>query len=193
VTARIALGIVLVAAGSLWLLSAADVVDIPYRGSVGVLLILIGLLIVLTPGRHGALVALGVIVVLAGIPALFVDSDVWTKGVGDEVETPATAAELEPFEQGIGKLTVDLTSPDLDLDEQAVEASLGIGELVVLLPEDTDVTLDAHVGVGHIEALGSDDDGVDVDLEGISSTSGSQELRLQVDVGVGNIRVEAAG
>jgi predicted membrane protein len=157
-----------------------------------VLLVLIGLLIVLTPGRHRALVVLGIVVVLAGIPALFVDSDVWTKGIGDEVEAPATTSDLEPFEQGIGKLTVDLRSPDLDLDEKTVEATLGIGELVVLLPDDTDVKLDAHVGVGHVEALDREEDGVDVDLDGISSTSGSQELDLRLDVGVGNLRVEAA-
>jgi Cell wall-active antibiotics response LiaF, C-terminal len=192
VTVRVALAAVLVAAGSLWFLSAAGVIDLPYRGSVGVLLIIIGLLIVLIPGRHGVLVVLGVVVVLAGIPALFVDSDVWTKGIGNEVETPASATDLEPFEQAIGKLTVDLTTPDLELDEKTVEASLGIGELVVLIPEDTDVTLDAHVGVGHAEAFDREDDGLDVDLETISSTSGSQELRLRVDVGIGNIRVEAA-
>ncbi len=191
-TARIGLGIVLVAAGVLWLLSAADFVDLPYRASVGVLLVLIGLLIVLTPGRHGGLVALGVLVVLAGIPALFVDSNVWTEGIGDEVATPASAADLEPFKQGIGKLTVDLTAPDLDLDEETVEASLGIGELVVLLPADTDVRVDAHVGAGHIEALDREEDGVDVELEGISGTSGSQELVLRLDVGIGNIRVESA-
>ncbi len=189
-TARIGLGLVLVAAGTLWFLSAADVVDVPYQVSVGVLLVLIGLLIVLTPGRHGGLIVLGVIVVLVGIPALFVDSDVWTEGIGDETETPLTAADLDPYKQGIGKLTVDLTAPELDLDERIVEASLGIGDLLVLVPADTDVTLDAHAGIGHIDALDREEDGIDVELEGVSSTSGSQELVLRLDVGIGNIRVE---
>jgi hypothetical protein len=190
VTGRIGLGIVLLSAGVLWLLSAADVVDLPYRVSVGVLLVLIGLLIVLTPGRHGLLVVVGILVVLAGIPALFVDSDVWTEGVGDETARPGSARELEPFEQAVGKLTVDLTTPGLALDDETIEASLGIGDLVVLVPDDTDVSIDAHAGIGNIEALGETENGVDVELTGISGTSGSQELDLELDVGIGNIRVE---
>lgn len=189
-TARIGLGIVLVAAGILWLLSAAGIVDLPYRVSIGVLLVLIGLVIILTPGRHRLLVVVGILVVLAGIPALFVDSDVWTQGIGDELATPASSADLGPFEQGIGRLTVDLTTPDLPLDERTIKASVGIGELVVRLPEDTDVTVDAHAGIGSIEALGRTESGIDVDLTGISSTSGSQEVELRLEVGIGSVRVE---
>ena len=189
-TARIGLGIVLVAAGILWLLSATDVVDLSYGVSIGVLLVLIGLLIALTPGRHRLLVVVGILVVLAGIPALFVDSDVWTQGIGDEVATPALSADLDPFEQGIGRLVVDLTTPDLPLDERTIKASVGIGELVVRLPDDTDVTVDAHAGIGSIEALGRTESGIDVDLTGISSTSGSQEVELRLDVGIGSVRVE---
>lgn len=189
-TARIGLGIVLVAAGSLWLLSATDVVDLSYGVSIGVLLVLIGLLIALTPGRHRLLAVVGILVVLAGIPALFVDSGVWTEGIGDEVATPKSSAELEPFEQGIGRLTVDLTTPDLPLDERTIKASVGIGELVVRLPEDTDVTMDAHAGIGSIEAIGRRERGIDVDLTGISSTSGSQEVELRLEVGIGSVRVE---
>jgi Cell wall-active antibiotics response 4TMS YvqF len=193
VTSRVGLGVVLLAAGALWLLSAADVVDLPYRVSVGLLLILVGLVIVLTPGRHGFLVLVGILVVLAGIPALLVDSDVWTEGIGDATETPASSAEIEPFRHGIGKLTVDLTSRGLSLDDEIVDVSLGIGDLVVLVPEDTDITLDAHAGIGNIEAFGESESGVDVDLTGISGTSGTQELDLELDVGIGNIRVQRPG
>lgn len=189
-TARIGLGVVLLAAGVLWLLSAADVVDLPYRVSVGVLLVLVGLLIMLIPSPHGLLVLVGILVVLAGIPALLVDSDVWTAGIGDETETPASRAELVEFRHGIGKLTVDLRTPGLPLDGETVDASLGIGDLLVLVPSDTDVTLDAHAGIGNIDALGREENGVDVDLNAISGTSGSQEVDLELDVGIGNIRVE---
>jgi hypothetical protein len=189
-TARIGLGVVLLAAGVLWLLSAADVVDIPYRVSIGTLLIAIGLLIALTPGRHGLLVVVGILVALAGIPAFFVDADVWTKGVGDETAEPTSRDELEPFEQAVGKLTVDLTAEDLELDDETVEARLGIGELLVLVPPDTDVSIDAHAGAGNIQALGEEENGLDVDLTGISGTSGAQEVELELEIGIGNIRVE---
>jgi predicted membrane protein len=186
---RAGLGIVLLAAGALWLLASADVVDVSYRVAVGALLVVVGVVIMLSRGRRGLLVLVGILVVLAGIPALLVDSDVWSDGIGEATEKPASRAELEPFEHGIGKLTVDLTTPGLPLDDAAVEASLGIGDLLVLVPPDTDVSLDAHVGVGNIEAFGEEENGVDVDLSGITGTSGSLELDLELDVGIGNIRV----
>jgi predicted membrane protein len=187
---RAALGLALLCGGVIWLLDVADIVDLSYEAWIGVLLVAIGVLIALTPGRRGLLVFVGILVVLAGIPALLVDPDLLRGGIGDASEDPQARSDLEPYRQGIGKLTVDLTEPGLDLDGEVVEASVGIGELLVLVPLDTDVTVDAHVGVGHAEVLGEEEDGVDVDLDSISGTSGSQEVTLELEVGVGNLRVE---
>ena len=187
---RIALGLLLAGAGTLWLLSAADVVDLGFRTWIGILLVGIGVAIVLTPGRHRMLILVGVVLVLVGLPALVVEDDIFDGGIGEAVETPRSSADLESFRQGIGKLTVDLTEPDLPLDGVTVDASVGIGELVVLVPLGTDVSVDAHVGVGNAEALGDTESGVDVGLTGISSTSGTQELTLELDVGIGNLLVE---
>jgi predicted membrane protein len=189
-TGRLALGAVLFGAGVLWLLAVFDVVDLSYATWIGIVLVGIGFAIAVTPGRHGLLVLLGILVALAGIPAIVVDDELFEGGVGEVMETPVAVSELGPFRQGIGKLTVDLTSPDLELDDVTVEASIGIGELVVLVPDDTDVSLDAHVGIGNAEAFGETESGVDVDLVNISGTSGGQELALELDAGIGNIRVE---
>ena len=189
-TGRIALGVLLLGAGALGLLWATDVIDPAYTTWVGIALIGIGLAIALAPGRHAFLVVLGILVALAGIPALLVDDELLEGGIGDSTERPVTASDLEPFRHAIGKLTVDLTEPDLELDGATVEASLGIGDLLVLVPPDTDIALDAHIGVGNIQAFGEEENGVDVDLERISGTSGSQELELELEAGIGNIRVE---
>ena len=63
-------------------------------------------------------------------------------------------------------------------------------DLLVLVPADTDVTVDAHVGVGNIQALGREENGIDADLERISGTAGAQEVELELEVGIGSIRVE---
>ncbi|HXG75193.1 MAG TPA: hypothetical protein VNJ53_01350 [Gaiellaceae bacterium] len=188
-TARVAVGALLVAAGGLWLLEALDVVDVSYRATVGLLLVGIGLVLVVLRGPRGVLVVLGVLIALAGVPALLADPDVFQGGIGEETASPATRAELEPYRLAVGKLTVDLTAEGLDLDGATVEASVGVGELLVLLPEDLDADLDAHVGIGHADALGETESGVDVDLAGLTGTSGSQEVTLELDVGVGNLRV----
>lgn len=187
---RAGLGVVLLAAGVLWLLAATDVVDLSYRVGIGILLVVVGVAIALSRSHRGPLVVVGILVVLLGIPTLFVDNDLWTEGVGDQTFAPAAAADLEPFEHGIGKLTVDLRTPGLELDDRTVEASLGIGDLLVLVPEDTDVKLDAHVGIGNIQALGREENGIDADLERISGTAGAQEVELDLEVGIGSIRVE---
>jgi len=190
VSGRAGLGVVLVAAGVLWLLAATDVVDLSYRVGIGILLVVVGVAIALSRSHRGPLVVVGILVVLLGIPTLFVDNDLWTEGVGDQTFAPAASEDLEPFEHGIGKLTVDLRTPGLELDDRTVEASLGIGDLLVLVPEDTDVKLDAHVGIGDIQALGREENGIDADLERISGTAGAQEVELDLEVGIGSIRVE---
>lgn len=187
---RVALGAVFLGAGVLSLLSATDVVDLSYPTWAGFVLIGIGVAIAFVPGRHPVLVVLGILVALAGIPALVADEKLFEGGVGDSVERPESSSQLEPFRQAIGKLTVDLTSPDLDLDEVTLEASIGIGELVVQVPDDTDVSLDIHVVAGNADGLGETKSGLDVDLTSISGTSGSQELDLKLDAGFGNVRVE---
>jgi hypothetical protein len=187
---RIALGAVAVGAGVLWLLSEADVVDLSFSTWVGILLIGLGIAIALSRGSHRVLVVIGVLVALIGIPALFVNDDLFSGGVGESTERPETAADLEPFRHAIGKLTVDLTAAGLDLDGQTVEASVGIGELLVLVPEDTDITVDAHVGAGNVDALGEEENGFDVDFDWISGTSGTQELTLELEAGIGDVRVE---
>ena len=187
---RVAFGAILLGAGVLALLAATDVIDLSYPTWVGFVLIGIGIAIAFVPGRHPVLVVLGILVALAGIPALVVDEKLFKGGVGDAVERPESSSQLKPFRQAIGKLTVDLTAPDLDLDGVRLEASLGIGDLVVVVPDDTDVDLDAHVGAGNAEAFDRAESGFDVDLVVLSGTSGSQELELQVEVGIGNARVE---
>ena len=186
---RAGLGVVLLAAGVLWLLAATDLVDLSYRVAIGILLVVVGLAIALSRSHRGPLVVVGVLVVLLGVPALFVDNDLWTEGVGDQTFAPAASEDLEPFEHGIGKLTVDLTATGLDLDGEIVEARLGIGDLEVIVPAHADVGLDAHVGAGNIDAFGDEENGFDVDVNGISGTSGTQELDLVVEVGIGNLSV----
>jgi hypothetical protein len=190
VNGRIAFGLVLLAAGVLWLLTEADVLELGFRGWIGALLIAVGCAIALSSAHRAPLVLAGVILLLVGLPVFLVDDELFEGGIGDSVETPRSRADLEPFRQGIGKLTVDLTEDGLELDEAVVEASVGIGDLVVLVPTDVDYRLDAHVGVGNLEALDETENGVDVELERISGTAGSQEIDLELDIGIGNLEVE---
>ena len=46
-----------------------------------------------------------------------------------------------------------------------VDASVGVGELVITVPEGVALEIDAHAGVGEIDIVGERDDGVDVDRD----------------------------
>jgi hypothetical protein len=189
-TSRVAVGAVLLATGVVWLLAALGVVELTYRAWIGIVLIAIGLTIMLLPGRHGTLVVLGVVVALAGLPALLVDGDVVAGGVGERTEIPASAAELETYRHGVGKLTIDLSSFAVDVERPLVRASVGIGELLVLVPSGSDVLVDAHAGIGNVELPEASRSGVDVDLEASVHGEIGGEVRLELDVGIGSIRVE---
>jgi len=188
-TSRVALGAILLGGGVLWLLSSAGVLDLSYQTWIGILLIAIGLAIAFTPGHHGLLTLVGILVVIAGLPALVV-GDLMTGDVGDAIEAPATLADIDEYEHGIGKLTIDLTAPGLADENLDIKASVGIGELLVLVPEAANVTVDAHVEIGNIDALGVQEDGVDVDLDEEFPGMGEQEIALELENGLGDIRVE---
>lgn len=189
-TSRVAVGAILLATGVVWLLATLGVIDLAYGAWIGIVLIAIGLTIVLLPGRQGTLVLLGVVVSVAGAPALVVDEDVIAGGIGERTEAPASAAELEPLRHGVGKLTVDLSGLAVDVEQPLVRATVAIGELLVLVPEGSDVIVDAHAGIGRVQTPESTRDGFDVEVEGWVEGEIGGEIRLELEVGIGSIRVE---
>jgi hypothetical protein len=72
-----------------------------------------------------------------------------------------------------------------------VDASVGIGDLVVRVPAGAAVELDAHVGVGDMAVLGLQDEGLDVDrrLSVPGPTPDAPVLDLEVDVAMGRVEV----
>ena len=185
-SSRIALAALVVGAVVLGVLAATDVVDVSRATWVGLALIGMGAAIALL-GRRVLLVVIGFLVAALGVPALLVDDKLFEGGVGASTKRPESASELEPFRHVVGSLTVDLTEPGLELDDVTVEATIGIGDLLVLVPDGTDVIVDAHVWGGKADSKS----GWNVDLTSISGTSGAQELTLELEAGFGNIRVRS--
>ena len=88
---------------------------------------------------------------LAGAAVATVDVDL-SGGIGEETERPRTVTDLEDrYDLGIGSLKLDLTRLELE-EDTTVEAEVGIGELVVAVPPDVTVVVDAHVGAGEVAA-----------------------------------------
>ena len=91
--------------------------------------------------------------VLLCVPALlFVGADVrWGTGVG-EVRVSVTDTEdlADEYRHGVGQMVVDLRHLDPDRTDHSVELSLGVGEILVYVPDNILTTADLSVGAGNI-------------------------------------------
>jgi predicted membrane protein len=112
-------------------------------------------------------------------------------GVGEREYTPATASDLrDNYELGIGQLVVDLRDSTIPAGDTPLKVRVGAGQALVLVPRDVCVTSTADVGGGHVDVLGRESDGVDVDFEDSRhARTGGKRLVLDADVGFGELSV----
>jgi len=185
---RIVIGLLLSGVGVAWLLDLAGE-SVPWRMFPAGATVLIGvaLLATLIGGRgRGALIAMGIVTTLLGV-AIGVGVDRYQGPVGDHVLAP-TSADW-PIQERIsaGTLTVDLTRHPLP-DTGRLEADVGAGRIVVLLPPERAPSIAASVTAGSIAVDGVKvDDGVDLRWSGPSQHVDAVELVLHV--GLGDIEV----
>ncbi|MGH2685560.1 MAG: LiaF domain-containing protein, partial [Actinomycetota bacterium] len=92
----------------------------------------------------------------------------------------------------VGDLTVDLTALDPAAGTTEIEASVGIGQLVVEVPEGMDVRIEADASLGELEVLDRRESGfgnsvlvVDPGYE-----TAAERVSLILSVGLGSLRVE---
>jgi len=183
--------LVLISSASTW----------PSAGAGWVLVLIAGLVILWATraGRsRGVLVAVVTVVALAlaTIAAAAVAAFSWfdvslDDGVGKRTYAPATVVQVrDSYELGVGNLKLDLSNVPVtrDLD---VKASVGVGELRVVVPRDASVVVDAHVKAGSISSLdGREDDGTNVRVV-VGDAAGG--LHVDADVGAGHIDVVRGG
>jgi len=193
-TATVLVGALLVLVGIGWLLDAAGV-GVPWRAVLPVALIAVGLACVAGAfqGRQHALMVVGVAltVVLSVAVAADWDFDVpLAGGVGDRTERPTTPADLTGYELGVGNLVVDLRQLQVPPGTTAVEARVGIGELVVEVPQGVSVQVVASSGLGQVQVFGDEDGGIASRIDASSEQGGDRRLELDARVGLGEVRVE---
>jgi len=130
-------------------------------------------------------------VVLAVAAAANWDLDVpLAGGVGDRTERPATPAQLTTYELGVGDFLLDLQQLQVPPGTTAVQARVGIGELVVQVPEGVSVRVVASSGLGEVQVLGKQESGVANRVEATAEAGGDRRLELDLRVGIGQVRVE---
>src|SRR5581483_3241297 len=96
----------------------------------------------------------------------------------------------------VGQLTVDLRDVHLAAGSHLdVDASVGIGHLVVIVPRNVEVDVHGHAGAGVVRFLDDDnhDGGVHVDRDArLNAASGAPTIVLDAGVGIGQVEVRDA-
>jgi hypothetical protein len=192
--ATVLVGALLVLVGIGWLLDAAGVA-VPWRAILPASLIAVGLACVAGAfwGRQHALIVVGValMVVLSLAVAVAWDVDVpVTGGVGDRTEQPRTPGDLTTYELAVGNLEVDLRQLQVPPGTTAVEARVGVGQLVVHLPGGVTVDVMARSGLGEVQVLGEQEGGLGSRIDTVAGAGSGRTLRLDLRVGLGQVQVD---
>jgi len=173
------------------LLDSVNAVNVTLAGVLASGLVVVGAALVLSAwfGRARGLIPIGVLLLLATIPASVIDVPI-SGGIGEREYRPITRVDLRRnYELGIGHLVVDLRATPLSGRVTTVKASLGIGELDVDVPADVRVDVRAHAGAGAVEIFGHLDDGLTQDSRRVAGVHERGVLHLDLRVGAGSINV----
>lgn len=187
-------GVALVLIGGLWLLERLDAVDLTVTTVLSVATILIGLSVIAMSARgaHGGLIVFGVGVALVATLAAMAPLEGFQGGVGErriDVSDPADLAG--EYNLALGDLTIDLRELS-DLGEvYSIKASVGMGQLVIRVPEGVPVSVTASTAAGELQVLDRNANGLGVDLgyESDSFDSATEALRIEAAVFMGRVEV----
>ncbi|MEO8329948.1 MAG: hypothetical protein ABI586_08090, partial [Candidatus Nanopelagicales bacterium] len=175
---------------------ATDRPDIDATTVFGAMLatVALGLLVGTAYGRSRGLIFLGVILALfTAVSSALPDVNL-SGGVGDRTWRPVTSSDLSnPFELGIGGATLDLRDLAVPTTVVAtpISATVGVGELMVLIPPGVDVQVSADVGAGEINVLGTQINGTDRHLSTLIDVPNETGLlSLDLEAGLGQVVVK---
>jgi hypothetical protein len=184
-------GLLLLVVGVLWLLDATDTIELRWRILLPISLIIVGITCaaVSTRQRVGGLVTVGVVLSVLVVASALLPDQLGFR-VGDQIARPAAVSDIrDEYSHGIGQLTIDLRDLELDTDI-TVAAGVGMGELLVRVPDEITIVVVASAGIGEVSALGRSSSGFGARLdERFPIADGGPVIRLELSVGIGEVVV----
>lgn len=152
-------------------------------------------------GRARGLAVVGLALAGLLVPAALLEESPGSLrgGLGERTWVPADAtARDRSFELGAGEAVLDLRQLPTGGARRVIQAQVGLGKIVVLVPEDLVVRVSAEVGLGEIVVRELDgaridrgnQDGTDVSEEFVvGSPARDASVEVDLEVGVGEIEV----
>ncbi len=184
------LGAMLIGLGALALVDNVAGVEIAFAQYFGLALGLIGIGLVIGAwfGHARWLILLGILVLPFAWAASLIDVPL-EGGWGSQRYSPTTANELQSEYRLVGgRIWLDLTRLE-GTEPVELAASVAAGQIVVILPQDATVDLDASVGGGELEMLGERQNGTQLTDRLVMEGDGPT-LTIDLETGFGDLRVE---
>lgn len=168
--------------------------------SVALLVVGAGLLLGTWWGRARWLALVGLVLAGLLIPAALLEDSPGSLrgGIGERTWVPADAAAVDrSYELGAGEAVLDLRQLEPGGARRVIDAEVGVGALIVLVPEDLVVLVSAEVGLGEIVVRDPDgsrsdlaaEDGADL-FEEFVVGSPARDAHVELDLGVGAGEIE---
>lgn len=200
VLGRVTVAATLILIGATALLDTLTGVDVAVASYAALALTVIGagLLVGARWGRARGLIALGGVTVLvltissaaAQLPSGGIDG-----GVGQRSYRPETVAQLrDPYRLGLGEMQIDLTALELEPGQEvSVDASMAVGSLQVIVPDDVGVDADATAQLGAVDVLDRTSEGTTASTSlSEPGEEGSPTITLDLSTVMGQIEVHRA-
>lgn len=187
-------GGVLVLIGALWLMERIGTIDLSVTAVLGLATMVVGisLMILANHGPHGGLTVFGTILAVVTFVTAVAPFEGFQGGLGDRTIVISSVDDIQPdYNVAAGTLTIDLREVDDWRAATQLTASVGMGELVIRLPDSIEIEVLARVGVGEIEILGRGVDGIGIDelYRTPGFEAGPESLVLGLDVFTGRVEV----
>jgi hypothetical protein len=140
--------------------------------------------------RWLAAIALLLCVALGATAAVDSTDGVLRGGVGERTWIVVPAQPTQSFRLGAGEATLDLRALETEGQHLDVDAHLGVGHLIVLVPDGVPIRLHAKVRVGEINEFGDDlANGDRVERTRSYGPAGDPRVEIDATIGAGQVEV----
>jgi len=191
-TGRAVIGATLLVIAASAALGSTDVLHWDTAAGLGI--IGLGVVLAVAAFAGGARWLIVPALLLAAIVGFLRAADVHLRGGwGDRDVAVASVADLQDrYDLSAGRLRIDLRDLRLAAGEsQSLRARVGMGDLVIRVPQGVTVDADARSGAGQVELFGRQSDGLDVTRSSAhdDGSGAAGTLHLDADVGLGRVVV----
>ncbi len=161
-------------------------------GAAALVTIALGLIVGAWFGRARGLIALALLTTVGLL--ISTGTERWGGEVGNSVYRPDTLnAVADRYDFTAGNATLDLRGIDFTGQQQAITATMKLGQLRVLVPPTVDTTATVRMENGRALILGKEFDGREVDGQSVTDLgtdgTGGGTLNLDLQLDTGNVEV----